>query len=22
CILHGKDCDKKTLLPCFYKPEC
>ncbi len=19
CILHGKDCDKKTLLPCFYK---
>lgn len=21
CILHGKDCDKKTLLPCFYKPE-
>jgi transposase len=22
CILHGKDCDKKALLPCFYKPEC
>ena len=22
CILHGKDCDKKTLLPCFYKSEC
>ena len=22
CILYGKDCDKKTLLPCFYKPEC
>ena len=22
CILHGKDCDKKILLPCFYKPEC
>ena len=22
CILHGKVCDKKTLLPCFYKPEC
>lgn len=22
CIIHGKDCDKKTLLPCFYKPEC
>lgn len=21
-ILHGKDCDKKALLPCFYKPEC
>ena len=21
CILHGKDCDKKTLLLCFYKPE-
>ena len=21
CILHGKDCDKKALLPCFYKPE-
>ena len=19
CILHGKDCDKKSLLPCFYK---
>ena len=18
-ILHGKDCDKKSLLPCFYK---
>lgn len=22
CILHGKDCDKKALLPCFYKSEC
>lgn len=22
CILHGKNCDKKALLPCFYKPEC
>lgn len=22
CILHGKDCDRKSLLPCFYKPEC
>lgn len=22
CILNGKDCDKKALLPCFYKPEC
>ena len=22
CILYGKDCDKKALLPCFYKPEC
>lgn len=22
CILHGKECDKKALLPCFYKPEC
>lgn len=22
CILHGKVCDKKTLLPYFYKPEC
>lgn len=22
CILHGKECDKKDLLPCFYKPEC
>lgn len=22
CILHGKDCDKMALLPCFYKPEC
>lgn len=22
CILHGKDCDKKPLLPCFYKLEC
>ena len=22
CILHGKDCDKKVLLPCFYKSEC
>ena len=22
CILHGKDCDKKALIPCFYKPEC
>lgn len=22
CILHGKDCDRKALLPCFYKPEC
>ena len=22
CILHGKDCNKKALLPCFYKPEC
>ena len=22
CILHGKVCDKKALLPCFYKPEC
>ena len=22
CILHGKDCDKKSLLPCFYKSEC
>ena len=21
-VLHGKDCDKKALLPCFYKPEC
>ena len=21
-ILHGKDCDKKSLLPCFYKSEC
>lgn len=21
-ILHGKICDKKTLPPCFYKPEC
>ena len=21
CILHGKDCDKKALLRCFYKPE-
>ena len=21
CILYGKDCDKKALLPCFYKPE-
>lgn len=19
CILHGKDCDRKTLLPCFNK---
>ena len=19
CILHGKDCNKKNLLPCFYK---
>lgn len=19
CILHGKDCDTKALLPCFYK---
>lgn len=19
CILHGKDCDKKAHLPCFYK---
>ena len=19
CILHGKDCDKKALLPCYYK---
>ena len=22
CILHGKDCDKKALLPCFYQSEC
>ena len=22
CILHDKDCDKKALLPCFYKSEC
>ena len=22
CILHGKGCDKKALLPCFYKSEC
>lgn len=22
CILHGKDCNKKALLPCFYKPVC
>lgn len=22
CILNGKDCDKKALLPCFYNPEC
>ena len=22
CILYGKDCDKKALLPCFYKLEC
>ena len=22
CILYGKDCDKKALLPCFYKSEC
>lgn len=22
CILSEKDCDKKALLPCFYKPEC
>ena len=22
CILHGKDCDRKALLPCFYKSEC
>nr|WP_234819934.1 hypothetical protein [Bacteroides zoogleoformans] len=22
CILHSKDCDKKALLPCFYKLEC
>ena len=22
CILHGKDCDKKALLPCLYKQEC
>lgn len=22
CILYGKDCNKKDLLPCFYKPEC
>ena len=22
CILHGEDCDKKALLPCFYKPGC
>ncbi len=22
CILHDKDCDKKALLPCFYRPEC
>lgn len=22
CILHGKNYDKKALLPCFYKPEC
>lgn len=22
CILYGKDCDKKALLPCFYKPKC
>lgn len=22
CILHGKDCDKKALLPCLYKSEC
>lgn len=22
CILHGKDWDKKALLPCFYKPGC
>lgn len=21
-FLHDKDCDKKTLLPCFYKSEC
>ena len=22
CILNGKDCDKKALLPCFYTPDC
>ena len=22
CIFHGKNYDKKALLPCFYKPEC
>lgn len=22
CILHGNNCDRKALLPCFYKPEC
>ena len=22
CILHGKDCDKKALLQCFYILEC
>lgn len=20
--IHHKDCDKKNLLPCFYKPKC
>ena len=22
CILHGNNCDRKALLPCFYKSEC